>query len=247
MTKKSLIGIMLLVCFFTAQTVMAESFWIKNFYVDGDYNIIRDNDLSRTLDGGFMLTGNSSAFGNQGILVSKLDSNGIIEWKKRFGNSNSFSSRDRLQVGNEHILVGSTYSMSWGYVGAMFKMDENGDVISGSEKELPEFSFLTNIIKTSDNGFLVCGEKQIFSSANKIIFLKLSSSLQIEWQTTLTETQPNLPGHAKRLCEIPGVGYFFAFAYNKVARINLDGTLGWNKSFKINVLGQDCTVNGTAL
>jgi hypothetical protein len=88
--------------------------------------------IETTLDGGFILGGESDSYGDgsDDIYVMKLNSKGVLEWDATFGNEKNDAGRALQISSGEYIVVGGVVpvgnSNSKGY---MAKLDANGGLL----------------------------------------------------------------------------------------------------------------------
>jgi hypothetical protein len=91
--------------------------------------------VKQTSEGGFIIAGKSSSFGNffGDVWVLKLESNGNIDWQKIYGRNDSNSANFVGQISDGgYILAGETSSFGAGYADAwVLKLDGNGDIGGG--------------------------------------------------------------------------------------------------------------------
>jgi uncharacterized delta-60 repeat protein len=106
--------------------------WQKTY---GGVNNDITPSIQETLDGGFIVAGETSSFGagNADFWVLKLDSAGVIQWEKTYGGSLSSSANLIRQASDEgYILAGETSSLGAGSADVwILKLDGNGNIGSG--------------------------------------------------------------------------------------------------------------------
>jgi uncharacterized repeat protein (TIGR01451 family) len=167
------------------------------------------NTATATGDGGALVVGISHStsgdlanvpqdFGN-GVWLVKLSANNKIEWQKRFGSTGDDEGRSVLQTQDGGYLVAGFYREQTLIVGCtrsssiwLLKLSPTGTIetrkcFGGDKKE-----FASKLIKTIDGGYLLLGNTESNdgdASGNHGAFdgwvIKLSSSLNIEWQKCL--------------------------------------------------------------
>ncbi|MEE8596757.1 MAG: hypothetical protein V3T09_02990, partial [bacterium] len=149
------------------------------------------HSFQQTSDGGYIIAGNTSSFTtgyDDDIWISKLSSDGEIEWQKTYGGNESDSVSFIQQAGDGgYIIAGNTSSFNTGYDNDIWilKLSSDGDIewqktYGGNENDSVSF-----IQQTSDGGYIVADSTDSFGAGESDIwFLKLSSAGDIEWQKT---------------------------------------------------------------
>lgn len=169
------------------------------------------NSIKQTSDGGYIVAGTTNngnpTTGYDDALVTKLDSNGNVEWQKTFGGAMSDDiSSIQQTIDGGYILSGSSNSTNGDFSGNLggydfwvVKLDNNGTIqwqkfLGGSETDRASY-----IQQTSDGGYIVVGDswsnKNIISGAGgqvtgnhggqDIWVAKLNSTGTIQWQKAM--------------------------------------------------------------
>ncbi|MEZ5013790.1 MAG: T9SS type A sorting domain-containing protein [Chitinophagales bacterium] len=182
--------------------------------VIGGYNDDYLNCIQQTLDGGYILGGDSKSGANgdktenrfgtdNDYWVVKIDSTGNIQWQKTLGGTSTESLEAILQTSDGGFLVGG-YSLSplsgnktEGNIGSydywIVKLDGTGNIewqntIGGSASDK-----LHCIVQTNDTGYLLGGESESDVSGDKTEnsrgsndywIVKINSFGSVEWQKT---------------------------------------------------------------
>jgi hypothetical protein len=151
------------------------------------YRGILFGPFQQTNDGGYIFAGETWNEGNSSdIWVSKLDSNGDIEWQKSYGGwSYEYAYSIQQTSDGGFIVAGNTdfYNDMW-----ILKLASNGDIewqraYGGGEDGFHEGA--NSIIQTSDGGYIVAGGTNSFGDGSTGAWiLKLDSYGDIEWQRT---------------------------------------------------------------
>ncbi|MFT5386656.1 MAG: hypothetical protein ACI81W_004069, partial [Saprospiraceae bacterium] len=133
-------------------------------------------DITRTNDGGYLLSGYSDSNdndvinlnGGREIWIVKVNDSGVFQWQKTFGGSLSDQGKSISLTGDGNYLLSGFSNSSDGDVEGnngnsdfiLIKFDNSGDVIwsknyGSSFLDLPQLSY-----QTQDGGFLMAGSSQ---------------------------------------------------------------------------------------
>lgn len=143
--------------------------WEKNY---GGTNWDSLNDIIKTSDGGYIMTGETYSanlpnyHGSGDVLIVKTDSQGNIIWQKCFGGSNWDYSASIIETSDGNFLIGASTKSSNNDVTTnhggffdfwVFKVNSTGSILwqktfGGSNGEQ-----ITQIIQTTDGNYLACG------------------------------------------------------------------------------------------
>jgi len=166
------------------------------------------NSVQQTVDGGYIVAGysnsnNGTVTGNHGdtdYWVIKLDNNGIVEWQKSLGGSNTDKANAIQQTADGgYIIAGESKSnngdVSGNHGGTdcwIVKLNGNGNIewqktVGGSLNDSAN-----SIKQTSDGGYIIAGNSesnngdatQNFGKTDYWIF-KLSQNGNLQWQKSL--------------------------------------------------------------
>jgi len=145
--------------------------------------------VQQTSDGGYIMAGlfTPSASDSGDVILIKVDNLGNVVWSKRYGGSReerAFSVKQTSDGG--YITVARTRSFvditKWDVL--LIKTDSNGNlqwarVYSNSSLDDEP----SDVIETSDGGYLVVGGAQSRSSSsqNEILVMKIDSSGNLQW------------------------------------------------------------------
>jgi uncharacterized delta-60 repeat protein len=146
------------------------------------------NDVLRAVkqvsDGGYVAAGFTHSFGSRGdIMVIKLDSDGSMEWDRRFGGNKFEEPSTILEVDDGYIILEQTGSFSRSTDGWIFKVDLTGDIDWQKRVGAGGFDELSSAQPTLDGGFIVAGETRSFGiSAEDFWVIKFDSDANIEWE-----------------------------------------------------------------
>ena len=145
-------------------------------------------NVHQTNDGGYILLGYTSSYGNglDDIWLIKTDSNGNETWNKTFGGS-GYDYGESFQITNDSgfIITGQkwkdTSSDVW-----LIKTDKNGDEIWNKTYGNPGLSESGNSVQqTDDQGFIILGWTKSHGDANGDIWLiKTNKTGDKTWDKT---------------------------------------------------------------
>ncbi|MCJ7581540.1 MAG: hypothetical protein MUP98_13520 [Candidatus Aminicenantes bacterium] len=141
--------------------------------------------IEQTLDGGYIVAGETQSFGAGGgdFWILKLSFLGDIEWQKTYGGDNmEMAASVQQTLDGGYIVAGETQSFgAEGNVFWILKLSSIGDI--EWQKTFGQSGFFdeeVSIQQTSDGGYIVAGD--YLFSGEEIIVIKLSPQGEIEWQ-----------------------------------------------------------------
>ncbi|MCJ7579172.1 MAG: hypothetical protein MUP98_01395 [Candidatus Aminicenantes bacterium] len=163
-----------------------------------------------TIDGGYVVAGSTFSYGagSSDIWILKLASDGIIEWQKTYGGSESESAFS-IQKTNDggYIVAGAIASFGAGQSDFwILKISSDGDMewnkaYGGSQEDVAY-----SIQQTTDGGYIAAGQTLSFGAGKSDIWiLKLTSEGNIEWQKTCGGRQDE---QASAIQQTSDGGYF---------------------------------------
>ena len=180
--------------------------WEKTY--GGSYNDLA-YFIQQTIDGGYIVAGNTESFGAGGedIWILKIDSSGKVLWQKTYGGNNNDSAiyiYETIDFG--FIVNGNTNSFGAGGIDAwILKLDSSGDVSWQKTYGRSGYDEAFSIQQTTDGGYIVAGKKESFDAGYYDMWLmKLDSYGDVSWQKTYG------PESAYSIQEIIGEGYIMA-------------------------------------
>jgi ABC-type cobalt transport system substrate-binding protein len=237
--KMKKLFVVVTVIFFSASISYSAEYWGKTYGGSSNESAFlieqTDDDGDGEKDDGYIVTGT----GEGGVLLIKVTNDGIISWKKTYGEfildvgfyeQKGFSLRHTSDGG--YILAGSTTSYGAGGADVLvLKLDSNGDITwqktyGGAEDD---YAFL--VLEATDEGYLVVyGPHARYGSG--ICVLKLNSIGTVVWQKTYGRMDSALS-----LQQTLDGGYIIAgtticpfgghYNYSEVLKLDSAGNVSW--------------------
>jgi hypothetical protein len=238
-------------------TVLAASpSWAKIFGGAGGDEAF---SVLQTADAGILVTGTTASFGeNNALLVVKLNSEGSVAWTKTFTDVADYNTTCAVETKSGEIAIAATSSSEDVF---FLKLDAKGNILvqktyGGDGKDWP-----TQIIQTSDGGFIIAGNTTSFSEGQgQGLILKMDASGTVKWATTLSDVDTEKQVLA---CESGDNGIVVACSTITlgagdddmlVCKLNSSGSLSWSRTFGeayadvatsiASASGTDCVVAG---
>lgn len=146
-------------------------------------------DLKQTLDGGYIIAGSTSSFGqgNTDFYLLKLDSLGQKKFENSFGGYSNEIAKSIIQLADSSFVIAG-YTSSFGIGGYdifIVKADKNGNLIWQKTFGGNDWDFAYNIEPTSDGGFIISGTTYSFGYGNADGYIiKTDVSGNVLWSKT---------------------------------------------------------------
>jgi hypothetical protein len=200
------------------------------------------HSVQQTSDGGYIITGSTSSFGNGNgaVWLIKTDSQGITEWSKTFGGSlQDYGHSVQQTTDGGFIITGYTNSFGNGNWDVyLIKTNSDGNeewnkTFGGTEDDRGH-----SVQQTTDGGFIITGYTNSFGNGNWDVYLiKTNSDGNEEWNKTFGGTEDDIGHSVQQTTDggyiITGKTESFGNGYDAVWLIKTDsqGNEEWNKTF----------------
>jgi hypothetical protein len=150
--------------------------WLKSFD-NGNGDEDKGYSICKTLDGGFIMTGDNDFPGNLGSALIRTDENGDTLWTRKYYNSPH--GQALIQTADSGYIVLGIYK--W-----LKKINKFGNTTWSKGIQLSGFtSYTYDIVQTADGGFIIGGQTdQLGAGSIDAILIKVDSSGSFQWAKT---------------------------------------------------------------
>lgn len=128
------------------------------------------NDVKQTLDGGYIITGSTSSYGqgNTDMYLLKIDSMGLKKFETTFGGLNNEIGKSVVQlIDSSYVIAGYTSSSGLGgYDVFLVKADKTGNLIWQKTFGGADWDFANSMVATADGGFIIAGTTYSYGHGN---------------------------------------------------------------------------------
>jgi len=151
--------------------------WTKN------YSPMHCNNLQKTIDQGYIMTGaiNSPSGTQSNVSLIKIDDAGNLQWSKSFGSLLSDEGQTVKQTTDHgYIIAGETRSFGAGdYDVYLLKTDSNGNLQWSMTYGNIYLNHAYDVEQTEDGGYIVVAQN--FTATTNMLLLKTDSTGNLQW------------------------------------------------------------------
>ena len=217
--------------------------WEKSYGGSGSWG---ERIIQETSDGGYIVVGTTSdPFTGIDAWVLKLDSDGSIDWQKRYGgpsDDDDFPLAVQQTSDGGYIVAGYTgITLDFPIIQPLYdmwamKLDSSGSIEWQYKYDLNDEDYANSIQETSDGGYIMAGETVNGAGGSDFLVLKLNSDGIIAWQKSYGGTGGE---KAQSIVEtdsgyvVAGGTYSFGVLGSDMWILNLDtdGNIVWQKTY----------------
>ncbi len=202
----------------------------------------------QTSDGGYILIGETSSYGNgdYDAWLVKTDSKGKERWNKTFGKISYDNFESGQQTKDGGYILGGNINKN----GVLIKTDNKGNNIWNITFERNGDEFSVNVFavqQTSDNGYIIGLSKTIGMAYMNISIIKLDHNRRQIWSRNLGNYYRSRIDAIQQTADgsyiILGDSYY---EESFLIKVDVNGNELWNKTLPgINALSIDQTIDGS--
>jgi hypothetical protein len=220
--------------------------WNRTYSSEGDdYG----HSVEQTVDGGYVITGYTRAFGIAGgdsddfdVWLFKIDGEGDVEWSRTYGGGCGESVQQTSDGG--YVIGGYTNDF------LLIKTDPDGYMTWNKTYDIGREDTAFSVIQTSDEGYLVAGTTRSFPErVHDGWVVKTGPDGDMEWNRTYGGSERD---SFRSVQQISDGGYIIAGSTRSFGRgawlvkTNADGNVSWNCTFSDEEHGSAASVVETS-
>jgi hypothetical protein len=129
--------------------------------------------VAQTTDGGYIVTGYTTSFGDGDVWLIKTDSDGDTIWTRTYGGASSDEAYSVAQTADGgYVIAGWTYSSGGGNWNIyLVKTDASGDTMWTRFFGGEDFDRGWSVAQTADGGYVIVGETHSFGAGGTDLWL----------------------------------------------------------------------------
>jgi uncharacterized delta-60 repeat protein len=148
------------------------------------------NSMSKTTDGGYVITGQTSNYGTVGgdVYISKFAPDGTIEWTRTWGGPSADEGWDVIQTADGGYAVTGTTFLGIGSEDVMLlKYDSAGTLSWNSAWGTSNTEVGRALVQTTDGGYAVVGYANESLTGMNTLIVKFGSDGSFGWKNTIDD------------------------------------------------------------
>ncbi len=228
--------LVILIIFFVNANSRAQTSYSKTFGGDG---FDRGMYISTASDNGYIVCGYTKSFGDSyDMYVVKTDLNGNRQWHRNYGGTKMEIGWSIIELKNKgYLLHGSTTKDSTNDDIYLLRLDETGNIIWQKTYGNEKYERTTQLLQTSDNNYLLIGQRTIDSTNIDSYILKIDTTGNLLWEKTFggPKIERTFYGAEAMNGDFFISGLMLPYKNNKadilLMRISSNGELRWTKTY----------------
>ncbi len=162
-----------------------DTLWTKTY---GGTGIDGGDLVQQTMDGGYIIIGWTTSFGNTGkIYLIKTNANGDTIWTQRYdGAYGTVSESGQITSDEGYIIVGETHPNGLEATDVyLIKTDKHGDSLwAKTYGEIYSLDYGLSVCETYDSGYIIAGQTYLFDPYGDVYLIKTDVNGDTLWTKT---------------------------------------------------------------
>ncbi len=199
------------------------------------------SSILQTSDGGFIISGTTSSFGNGNTeaFIAKFNSTGNLSWTRTWGGaSNDSASSLVISSDNGYVLTGQTSSYGSGLADAFIaKFDSSGNLLWSKTWGGVNHDYAKSITLSHDGGYVIAGASRNYGAGGYDAFItKFDSAGNFSWNKTWGGTGSDEISSIVKTSDngFIATGYTGSYGVNTdtfLIKFDSAGNFSWNKTW----------------